>query len=927
MHTCLRTCVALGVAALLASPLRAQCPSWQSGFALPGMNQVVNALTVFDDGTGPALYAGGGFDLADGVSARSIARWNGTTWSELGLGAGIIGSVNALAVFDDGSGAALYAGGNFTSAGGVSANSIAKWNGTSWSALGGGIAGTVLSLTVFDDGSGLALFAGGTFTSAGGTSASNLAKWNGTSWSALVAGTNDSVFSLCVFDGGSGPALYAGGLFTTAGGFVVNRIARWDGASFSSLGIGTVDGAVFALTVFDDGSGSSLYAGGDFNAAGGVAALHIARWNGTIWSSAGSLPPVASFAAHDDGTGLALYASTKSTNAGGPASVQRWSGSAWTMVGTSFDLYDPNANLFNDVRALAVLDTGAGARLYAGGSFHRIDEVGTYFITVREGSNWTVVGHSAGLGTPFSSVLSTASAAEVFDDGTGPALYVGGTFKTAGDVGARHIARWDGMHWSALGTGTDGPVRALTVFDDGSGPALYVGGEFRSAGGVFARDVAKWDGSQWSAVGFGMNAAVRALCVFDDGSGAALYAGGNFSFADNLPAACIARWTGTTWISLNSGLLPPSQEVRSMTVFDDGGGPALIVAGKFFSGGVRNLRNLASWNGTTWSSVGGGTDEAVNAVTVFDDGSGLALFAGGLFHVVQGMVVNHIARWNGATWSALGGGLPLVAGNAMSVFDDGTGPALFVGTSADGPGINDPVVGVQKWNGSGWSVISPPVPTGSFGATIAGFAAFASTPTAPADLYAVGNFLRIGDAATGTASTSIALWKGCGNVGQSVCLGDGTGAACPCANYGLPGHGCRNSATIRGAELTASGSASLAFDTLALQSEFEPHNVTSVFLQGNHLIAPVFFGDGLRCAGGALKRLYVLNANASGTVAAPIAGAPSISQRSSALGDPIDAGNSRVYQVYYRDSNLAFCPEPMGSSFNVSNGVKLLWLP
>ena len=43
-------------------------------------------------------------------------------------------SVYALAV----SGMDVYAGGDFTTAGGVSASRIAKWDGTSWSALGHG---------------------------------------------------------------------------------------------------------------------------------------------------------------------------------------------------------------------------------------------------------------------------------------------------------------------------------------------------------------------------------------------------------------------------------------------------------------------------------------------------------------------------------------------------------------------------------------------------------------------------------------------------------------------------------------------------------------------------------------------------------------------------------------------------------------------
>jgi hypothetical protein len=33
----------------------------------------------------------------------------------------------------------------------------------------------------------------------------------------------------------------------------------------------------------------------------------------------------------------------------------------------------------------------------------------------------------------------------------------------------------------------------------------------------------------------------------------------------------------------------------------------------------------------------------------------------------------------------------------------------------------------------------------------------------------------------------------------------------------------------------------------------------------------------------------------------------------------------RAYQVYYRDPDAAFCPAPAGNTFNVSNGVQLVW--
>ena len=89
------------------------------------------------------------------------------------------GTVYALAV--DGSGN-LYAGGDFTNAGGASANRIAKWNGFSWSALGSGVDDVVEALAV--DGSG-DVYAGGRFATAGGVAANRIAKWDGSSWLAL----------------------------------------------------------------------------------------------------------------------------------------------------------------------------------------------------------------------------------------------------------------------------------------------------------------------------------------------------------------------------------------------------------------------------------------------------------------------------------------------------------------------------------------------------------------------------------------------------------------------------------------------------------------------------------------------------------------------------------------------------------------------
>jgi hypothetical protein len=159
-------------------------------------------------------------------------------------------------------------------------------------------------------------------------------------------------------------------------------------------------------------------------------------------------------------------------------------------------------------------------------------------------------------------------------------------------------------------------------------------------------------------------------------------------------------------------------------------------------------------------------------------------------------------------------------------------------------------------------------------------------------------------------------------VGTSLCFGDGSGAACPCGNSGQTRTGCQNSAGTGGSWLFASGSPNP--DTIVLHAAGELPSALSIFLQGNAVISPVVYGDGLRCAGGTLKRLYTRSAS-SGVVFAPHPGDPSITARSASLGVPIAPGARRYYQVFYRDPNLGFCPAPQGNTFNISNAVKINW--
>src|SRR5258708_19636873 len=92
------------------------------------------------------------------------------------------GSVSALAV----SGNDLYATGYFSTAGGVAANGIAKWDGSSWSALGSGVGSGFVGSPVAVSGSNVYV----------GVGLLGVPKWDGSCWTTLgSAGVHHTVLS------------------------------------------------------------------------------------------------------------------------------------------------------------------------------------------------------------------------------------------------------------------------------------------------------------------------------------------------------------------------------------------------------------------------------------------------------------------------------------------------------------------------------------------------------------------------------------------------------------------------------------------------------------------------------------------------------------------------------------------------------------
>jgi hypothetical protein len=346
---------------------------------------------------------------------------------------------------------------------------------------------------------------------------------------------------------------------------------------------GGMNGDVLALGVTP---GGDIVAGGMFTAAGRANAHYLARWNGASWSGLGS--------------GVA-----------------------------------------NQIQALAVLANGD---VVAGGQLQFLNPATGHpdYITHWNGTSWSPMG---------SGVNNSVRVLAIGADG---ALEVGGMFTSAGGTDAFAIASWDGTNWSALGTGTEldggdsGFVFAITTMPNGD---VVAGGAFAIAGGIQTGPIARWDGVAWSALGTGVTGAsgpgaVYAVAVLPNGD---LIAGGEFAQAGDAPASNIARWNGTSWSALGDGISagPSDASVNALLVMPNGD---LIVGGWFTSAGGVNANGIARWDGSSWSALG----EGVTGGSVFTIVHSLALLpngdlvASGRFASAGGVPAQNIARWTTA---------------------------------------------------------------------------------------------------------------------------------------------------------------------------------------------------------------------------------------------------------------------------------------
>lgn len=344
------------------------------------------------------------------ISIFSSLSCASQTWSTVGSGA-TNGRVQAMCVYHG----ELYVGGYFDSIGGLSVNSIARWDGIAWDSVPGAYA--FYPFEIFD----MVVYQNQLIVVG-----SEVRAWNDTSWTSLNLLDNRQ-FGAEVYNN----ELYVCGHFENAGGVPTRGVARWNGTAWDSVGgpgLNFTAGFVGdELHVFN----GELYLGGGFNWVNGIPIQGIARWNGVAWDSVDASQ--GSYISCMETYNNRLYAggNVLIQNPGEPMGVLN--GQQWDSVGNG-----PNWGVYTL--------TEYASELYAMGKFDSVGNQQMFGIARWNDSVW------ANVGTGLDSLLTNGDTTQwgqywsweqinvgcVYNN----ELYVGGTFISIGGLQATNIARW-----------------------------------------------------------------------------------------------------------------------------------------------------------------------------------------------------------------------------------------------------------------------------------------------------------------------------------------------------------------------------------------------------------------------------------------------------------------------------------------------------
>ncbi|MEK9156215.1 MAG: fibronectin type III domain-containing protein [Patescibacteria group bacterium] len=645
---------------------------------------------------GTYLYAGVGRDADEG----DVWRWNGTTWTQIG-GDGLNSSWDTSYEFAY---SLVYAGSTLYAGLGSSAGDaeVWSWNGTTWTQIGGDTLKFSWANSTYEQVASLA--SDGTYLYAGlGSSAGDAEVWRYTiatdTWGgALIGGdgtgwtnsTYEQVLSLNIISG----TLYAS-LGTSAGD---GEVWSWNGTTWTQIGGDTLNSGWDANSSKESAylgtSGSSLVAG----TGSGTNDAETWLWNGSAWSWIGgkdwtswgaAMPSIVQAMAINDGK---LYVGLG--GASKEATVWEYNGSTWAHVGGNY-----NSSWDDSIEYVYSL-ASYNNKIYAGLG----NSAGDGDLWEYNGSNdWTQIGGDG---------LNSGWAAAIYEAVLTMTVYQSELYAGLGisDSADAEVWKYNGSAWAKVGGDSTnsswaGGQRVNSLVADGT--YLYAGLGTEAVNYAYSAQVWRWDGATWTIIGGSHYNNSWAKAYLWEAYTAAVFnnkAYFGFGYFTGTNSAVVWEYDGTNWQAIGGNGLNSSWTVNTYEV-------VLSMASNsnyLYVGLGSNAGDAEVWryNGTTWSKIGGDALNSSWADSTYESVYSLAandttLYAG----LGNSADDGEVWSWNGSSWSQIGGD-SLNSGWTDADNITGVGSLLLSGSTLYiGTGWSTGTADVWSWNGSSWSQI------------------------------------------------------------------------------------------------------------------------------------------------------------------------------------------------------------------------------
>ena len=617
---------------------------------------------------GPSNDVGG--TKVNGGHVR-VFSWNGTAWTQLGvdIDAEAAGDQYGSSVSMNAVGDRVAIGGPWNSVGGTKTAAghvrILSFNGTAWTQLGTDIDGEFSSdffgEAVSMNAVGDRVAIGAPFSDANSRADSGRVRifsWNGTSWTQLGGNIDGEragdQYGSSVSMNAAGDKIAIGGPFNNGNGNSSKadtghvRIFSWNGTAWEQLGV-DIDGEALedqsGCSVSMNAAGDRVVIGARYNKASGASARgHVRIYYDYITSGPIRQTEVSKLAqningeAASDASGYSVSINAVGDRVAigaiynnGPGSyrghvrVYSWNNTTWTQLGVDIDGEADSDNSGWSVSMNAVGDRiaiGAPKNNSTGGAVFLVGHVRVYSWN---GTAWTQ------LGTDIDGEANNDMfGAEVSMNAAGDRVAIGGYSNDVGgtkvDGGHARVYRWTGTAWTQLGVDIDaeaaGDTYALSVSINAAGDRVAIGGPLNDVGGTKANagHVRVFSfGTSWTQLGVDIDGEVAGdrfgSSVSMNAAGDRVAIGAPLNNAGGLTDAgrvYVYSWNGTAWTQLGANIDgEAASDNFGAEVSMNAAGDRVAIGAPFNNAGGRadaGRARVYSWNGTSWTQLGGNID-------------------------------------------------------------------------------------------------------------------------------------------------------------------------------------------------------------------------------------------------------------------------------------------------------------------------------